>query len=108
MCRNETGNMEFLAMVNSFGKIAAPVIGLALAGCMVPPPAPYVPASYGPQAGTWGGVYRPAATYRQLAPPVAQQTPGQTFEPEPVPAPDEQPVDPSCGWWRLCNLWSGS
>jgi hypothetical protein len=32
--------------------------------------------------------------------------------PEPVPLrpvdpPDSHPVDPSCGWYRLCNFWSG-
>jgi hypothetical protein len=103
--------MEFKEMVFNLSKMSALVVGLALAlsACAAEPPsARYVPASYGPQVDTWDGVYRPAATYRQAAPPVVQHTPERPFEPEPVPAPDEQPVDPSCGWWRLCNLWSGS
>lgn len=97
-------------MTYSFAKMAAPVVALALAGCMVPPPAPYVPASYASPVDTWDGVsYREThAGYGELRPPVVQHTPEPPFEPEPVPAPDEQPIDQSCGWWRLCNLWSGS
>jgi hypothetical protein len=109
MCRN--GNMELREMIYTFGKIAAPVMALALlAGCAVPPPAPYVPAAYASPVNGWNGVYRPAVTDRIVVPPVVQQqqTPDPAFQPEPVPAPYEQPVDPSCGWWRLCNLWSGS
>ena len=100
-------------MVYSFAKMAAPVVALALAGCMVPPPAPYVPASYASPVDTWDGVYRrdyPPVTYsyHPPAPPVVQHTPEPPFDPEPVPAPDEQQIDQSCGWWRLCTLWSGS
>jgi hypothetical protein len=106
-------------MVYSFARLAAPVVALALAGCMVPPPAPYVPASYASPVGTWGGIYRstyPAvsSSYHPAIPPVVEHAPQPValpeppFEPEAVPAPDEQPIDPSCGWWRLCNLWSGS
>jgi hypothetical protein len=98
-------------MIDSFAKIAAPVVALVLAGCMVPPPAPNVPVSYTPLVDTWDGLYRttyPAVSYRPAAPPVVRPQPEPTFNPEPVPAPDEQPIDQSCGWWRLCNLWSGS
>jgi hypothetical protein len=95
-------------MVCNFVKMAASVAGLAmmLTGCAVPPP--YVPISYAPP-DTWGGMSRttfPAVSYRPAVPPVVRHTPEPTFEP--VPPPDEQPVDPACGWWRLCNLWSGS
>jgi hypothetical protein len=99
-------------VVCNFVKVAASVAGLAmvLTGCAVPPPQ-YVTVSYAPPVDTWDGIYRttyPAVSYRPAAPPVVQPTPEPTFNPEPVPAPDEQPIDQSCGWWRLCNLWSGS
>jgi hypothetical protein len=93
-------------MVCRFVKMTVSVASLAmvLTACAVPPP-PYVPISYAPPVDTWGGMSGttfPAVSYR----PAMPHTPEPTFEP--VPVPDEQPVDPACGWWRLCNLWSGS
>jgi hypothetical protein len=117
MCRTETGNIEFQEMIYNFGKVAALVAGLVLAvtACAAPPPAPYFPISSASPVYTSDGVNRGTASYRPVAPaepsvvpPVAQHTPEPAFEPQPVPAPYEQPVDPGCGWWRLCNLWSGS
>ncbi len=63
----------------------------------VPPPLTY---SFAP----------PAETRRSINPAMPE------FHETPAPAP-LRPVDPpddaleldhSCGWWRLCNLWSGS
>jgi hypothetical protein len=88
----------------------------------------YSPTSYTPparpQAGTWysspdPGRASPELQQRYLAPsPVVTRGPEPgvpqvvTYPaalPMPAPnAPDEVPIDPSCGWWRLCNLWSGS
>lgn len=67
------------------------------------------------------GTYAPPVAYPRPAPapppsysfiPRAEAAPAapQTTPPplRPVDPPDAVPVDQSCGWWRLCNLWSGS
>ena len=100
---------------------------LALAGCTTPPQSEVGPVWY---------YYRPPQTY--AAPPRSYTAPqsslpiyGETeaaprtvepLAPPPSPAPSRlatrpspsqidqplEPADPTCGWWRLCNLWMGT
>jgi hypothetical protein len=50
----------------------------------------------------------PIAPYRAAEPaPVTQYRAAEPVRMPEAPA-DEIPIDPSCGWHRLCHLWSGS
>jgi hypothetical protein len=102
---------------------AAPVIAgaalLWLAGCTSSQPVPhYYPAwsgGYGITAPSPS--YIPPRYFQPQPEPQSAPSPGGSWlipraeaaEPQrPAPPPELHPVDPSCGWWRLCNLWSGS
>jgi hypothetical protein len=64
------------------------------------PQPPYTPP---PSSGGW---ITGTANAGETHPP--DQTPYRPEPLRPVDPPDAHPVDPSCGWWRLCNFWSGS
>jgi hypothetical protein len=112
---------------------AAPVIAgvalLSLAGCTSYQPLPHDPA----WSGGYSGAIVPSSSYTRppsypsppryyQLPPDPQPAPppsggswliprADAAEPpplRPVPPPELHPVDQSCGWWRLCNFWSGS
>lgn len=112
-------------MILVIGRAAVPVIaGLALAGCMGTPPMQQYPAMWGAPGGSYApsvdpyryypppGSYLPTASATPksggswVSPRVAPPAPPASLRP--IDPPEEQPIDPSCGWWRLCNLWSGS
>jgi len=110
-------------MISIIGKAAMPVLaGLALAGCTAPMQ-PY-PETLPYDWSYWNSgnyVARPAPTY-SWRPPVSAPAPAPSspfsvipnaeavpLTPlRPVDPPESHPVDPSCGWWRLCNFWGGS
>jgi hypothetical protein len=103
-------------MMRVAGKFIVIGAGIGLAACTVPPPMPYSPilAIYQPSPPmrttapmVWNGTYRtpvPVTTTTDSTPPT--NTPAPNWEP--LPDGNSVPVDQSCGWWRLCNLWSGS
>jgi len=112
------------------GRAAPVVAGVALlwlAGCTSYQPVPHYPV--------WSGGYGTAAPLLSYRPQPSYPLPPRYFQPppdpqpapspsggswlnraeaaelpplRPVPPPELHPVDPSCGWWRLCNFWSGS
>jgi hypothetical protein len=117
-----------LAAVGRAGmlKISAPVAGaLLLAGCAaMPSPRPYYIPSDADNAPSPAYAW-PDPAY---APPrLYAQPPARSVRPDPLPValradyPDRPspspsaipdapaaivPADPSCGWWRLCQLWN--
>jgi hypothetical protein len=122
------------AMISIIGKAATQVIAgvaLSLAGCTAYQPPQYYPPTWNPP---WNYSYSddrsyfagpraaPPAPNYSWRPPIAAPAPHSSFsfipsaEAAPAPQtplrridpPEMHPVDPSCGWWRLCNLWSGS
>jgi hypothetical protein len=101
---------------------AAPLLlaaAFAFAGCAeVAPPERVistVPSSWpdangaaAPQARPreGGDVYPPSPPHPFSFVPQAEAAPAPALRPADPPV--LNPVDPSCGWWRLCNLWAGS
>ena len=63
-------------------------------------PSPLPPRSPSPQSSPYSMIVPSAEAQTVQAPP----PPLRSIDPEP----SAQPVDSSCGWWRLCNLWKSS
>lgn len=127
-------NREIAEPRCQFGWIMLTVAGMMLAGCTasVPVQQPYTATVNVPYGWPYwnGGYYAPPAPppvyyaprplpprsppqnspFSMIVPSAEAQTvpaqppPLRSIDPEPA----AQPVDSSCGWWRLCNLWKGS
>ena len=125
-------NREAANSRQRFGCIVPAIAGIMLAGCTASAPVqqPYTATLDGPDGWSYRnrGFYAqpsPFSASRPLPPrsPPPQSSPysmivpsaeAQTVQAQPPPLrsidpePAAQPVDSSCGWWRLCNLWKSS
>jgi hypothetical protein len=120
-------NCETTNSRQRFGCMVPAIAGIMLASCTASAPVqqPYTATLDGPEGGYYrnGGFYGPSSPlhapslrapqsspYSMIVPSAEAQTvqaqppPLRSIEPEPA----AQPVDSSCGWWRLCNLWKSS
>jgi hypothetical protein len=72
-------------------------------------PPPYYQPAYQPLYRPYSPAYseppieQPKSAGFSLIPPAGA---GELRPQAPPPSASPQKIDPSCGWWRLCNFWS--